>query len=809
MTAIFLFVFRADAQDMSKPVLFVHNNISYGQIVIADRPELIGINVQGWMLDKTRNTRYAAEFLQEYIEKITGVKMPILPESMASRGRPLILVGRSPLTDFVEEERRKLPPEGFIIKRDGNRIAIVGEVAPEDDLQEYRNVDRGTLFGVYEFLEQFCGVRWYFPDELGVIVPRYGSLSVQGDINIVKNPYFRMRTGGLYPAPGWDIHPFIKPGNSTGFNMNHTHGHGVWENYVAKNFPGDPEIFATGPDGKKMDNRPCYSNLKNLEIDLKRVSDWDEKRISSWWSISLVPSEKYVRFLPADLENIHHCHCEKCQSRWISGLENSALSNLVHGYAVRFAEEIGKRYPGRRLAAGAYCGFLYPPTDLKIPDNMDIMITTAKGNAKLVAPGHWKHSTDVVEEWLKALKGNPERLFLFEYFVYPSNDAPNLYPHTMQKWFRFLKGKVSGAFNNGYNTNSYPNRYRLHILNGWLWHKLLWNPDEDVDRLMDGFYKDLFGPAYEPMKALFTTAIERWEGYEGWGAELNPGAVSYVHPRTIYRDIYPLDIIRKMEQLFDDAIKAVPADSVYLKRINYFKEGFEVFFQEGKSFHKAYNRQINIPVYRVRKVTAPPVINGRLDESAWKGIEETNLMGWETGQPPAADTEVKIVHDGKNLYIGASLKIPPDTKLLSKGEKKGDTAIFSGDHFIIDLDLRKKKALQLPDIYRIAVNPDGLLTTGIYTVPLVYKDVHYSNWNEYWTPGDVGAKTEKGNGYWNVEMSIPFSAFEKYDPGKEDSIKVQLIRVNRSEPRGVFSWSTMFTETYEYDIYRMGYLSLL
>jgi len=804
-----LYVLKVDGQekDVEKPILFVYNNIAYGQIVIADRPDLIGINTGGWMLDKTRSTRYAAEFLQEYIEKITGVKIPIVTESSASRSRPLILVGRSSLTDFVEADRKKLPPEGFIIRRKDNRIAIVGEIAPENDIIEYRNVDRGTLFGVYEFLEQFCGVRWYFPDELGVIVPKANIVEVKGNVNIVKSPYFKMRTGGLYPPPEWDINPFIKPGNTTGFWMNHTYGD-VWEKYVAENFPGDPDIFATGPDGKKM-NRPCYSNLKNLEIDMKRVADWDEKRITSWWSIELVPSEKYVRFLPADLENIYHCHCEKCQSKWISGVENSSLSNLIFGYAGKFAEAIAKKYPGRRLAAGAYSGFLYPPTDMKIPENMDIMICTVKGNAKLVAPGHWKHNTELIEEWLKAVNGNPERLFLWEYFVYPSNNAPNLYPHTMKKWFQFLKGKVSGAFNNGYNPTREPNRYRLHILNAWLWHKLLWNPDEDVDHLMDQFYKDLFGPAYEPMKTLFATAIERWEGYDGWGTGLNPGAVSYVDTKIIYRDIYPLEIIQKMEQCFDNAVKLVPPESIYLKRINYFREAFEPFFKEGRSFHQVYNRQIERPVYKVKKVIVTPVIDGRLNDPVWEEIEKMHLVKWETGEEPPVDSIIKMVHDGKNLYLGATLRIPLDGKLISMGEKRGDTAIFTGDHFIIDLDLRKKKVLQLPDIYRIAVNPEGLLTTGIQTLPVVYNNIHYSNWNEYWAPEEIKVKTEKSKDYWNIEMSIPFSSFANFDPEKDNVIKAQLIRVNKSEPRGVFSWSAMFTETYEYEITRMGNLVLL
>lgn len=787
-----------------KPIIFVYQKISYGQIVIADRPDLIGTITHEWRLDKTRTTRYAAEFLQEYIEKITGVKMPIRSVSTASLGRPLILVGRSSLTDFVEKERKELPPEGFIIKRKGNRIAIVGEIAGENEISEYRNVDRGTLFGVYEFLEQFCGVRWYFPDELGIVVPKKHLIAVKGDVYIKKFPYFKKRTGGLYAPPGWDIHPFIRPGNTTGFHVNHTYG-APWTNYVKKYFPGNPELFALMPDGKRDERRPCYSNPENLKIDMKRVYDWDEKRISSWWDLALTPSEKYVRFLPWDIENIFHCCCPRCKEKWIDGLENSQLSNLIFGYAVKFANEINKKYPGRRLAAGAYCGYLYPPPDpkIKIPENMDIMICTVKGNAKLVAPGHWKHTTDVVNEWFVRVNKNPDRLFLFEYFVYPSTDAPTLYPHVMKKWFQFLKGKVSGGFNNGYNPVRAPERYRLNILNAWLWHKLLWDPDADVDHLMDGFYKDLFGPSYKPMKSLFSLAIERWEGYD-WGTELNPGAVSHVHDRIIYRKIYPPQVIEKMEKLLEEAKKSSPPDSIYLKRVNYFGEAFEFFFQKARNFTHAFNKYKNPRVYKVKEVSDIKKCE-KFNSSLWKGAEGIHLVDWKTGKEPDIKSTVKVLYDKKNLCVYAMLENPSGSNFISKGKKKDDPAIFSGDHFIIDFDLRKKKRLEIPDFYRIAVNPEGVFATGIKLLPIVYQNTHHSNWNSFWDP-KIKVKSRKNNEKWEVLLVIPFSSFPELNKYVK-KIKVQFIRVNKSIPRGVFSWIPAFTETYEYDMDRMGYLS--
>ena len=70
----------------------------------------------------------------------------------------------------------------------------MGEIAPDDDLLEYRGADRGTLFGVFEFLERCAGVRWYFPNELGVVIPTKTHLAVT-QIDVTRSPYYPMRTG--------------------------------------------------------------------------------------------------------------------------------------------------------------------------------------------------------------------------------------------------------------------------------------------------------------------------------------------------------------------------------------------------------------------------------------------------------------------------------------------------------------------------------------------------------------------------------------------------------------------------------------
>jgi Carbohydrate family 9 binding domain-like len=59
-----------------------------------------------------------------------------------------------------------------------------------------------------------------------------------------------------------------------------------------------------------------------------------------------------------------------------------------------------------------------------------------------------------------------------------------------------------------------------------------------------------------------------------------------------------------------------------------------------------------IPEYRVRRTSEPPVIDGRLDDGVWEQAEEIELLDTATGAQPAQRTSVRLLYDNKCLYLG-------------------------------------------------------------------------------------------------------------------------------------------------------------
>ncbi len=561
-------------------------------IVVADEPDAIISWVKQGAFKANLTTQYAAEQLQLYLAKVTGAKLPIVKESQAPTGQTLILLGRSGFNEQRGVTPDGLDPEGFIIRTDPGSISIVGEIGPEGNWQA--GIDRGTLWGVYEFLERVCGIRWYFAgeDDLGIVIPKQQTITVP-PMTLVKAPAYQYRTGAV-PSSGIDWFPVARPGNSTGFWANHTHGL-PW----AKAFGAEhPEYFALRRDGTRMmdpedtschTNHLCYTEPGVLAQEIKNIAEYDKTGRSVWMDSYTRPTAWYVKFCPQDTEVVRHCTCPRCQALWRPyegvGGQDAKLSEIVFGYAARLANAVGERWPGRRVGANAYAGFLNVPRTVEIPDNLDVMYCMFWGSTLQKEPEFWEQERKRISEWVELLGHDRSRFYIWEYFYYPNRfgEAPMFSPHVMWRFYRENQPHVKGAFNNGLGIR-YGNKSKLTWLIAYLWHRVLWDPSQDVDELLAEFYQKMFGPAEKPMKEFFTLIIDRWEGTDwvgrapGWGYGVTKG--------QLYYETYPREVIERLIALLERAKMMATEGSIYARRVQWYADAHSDFFAEAKKSQK-------------------------------------------------------------------------------------------------------------------------------------------------------------------------------------------------------------------------------
>jgi len=145
------------------------------------------------------------------------------------------------------------------------------------------------------------------------------------------------------------------------------------------------------------------------------------------------------------------------------------------------------------------------------------------------------------------------------------------------------------------------------------------------------------------------------------------------------------------------------------------------------------------------RISEPIVLDGLLRENPWKSAEPlTDFTQRELheGEPPTEKTEVRVLFDEKNLYIGVVCHDSDPSAIVNKelmwdGDLKGD------DYFAFVLDTFSDNR----SAFYFSTNPNGALHDGLV------KNVEEINddWDGVW---DVRARiTEDG---WTAEFMIPF-----------------------------------------------------
>ena len=102
--------------------------------------------------DATPSERHAAKELQTYLRKIAGVLLPLRDDAGPLEPHE-ILIGFNAHVQAagVSVTPEQLGQEGYHLCTAAQRLLILG------------SAQRGALYGVYAFLEEYLGCRWFTP----------------------------------------------------------------------------------------------------------------------------------------------------------------------------------------------------------------------------------------------------------------------------------------------------------------------------------------------------------------------------------------------------------------------------------------------------------------------------------------------------------------------------------------------------------------------------------------------------------------------------------------------------------------------
>ena len=151
--------------------------------------------------------------------------------------------------------------------------------------------------------------------------------------------------------------------------------------------------------------------------------------------------------------------------------------------------------------------------------------------------------------------------------------------------------------------------------------------------------------------------------------------------------------------------------------------------------------------FEIRRTESPPVIDGKLDDAAWRdaaSVDDFHQTAPSDGAQPTEQTIVRVTYDDEYLYIAANLR-DSDPQAIRAMQMIQGKSFFSDDRFWVTLDSFNNKR----NDYFFQVNANGVRRDALRENNSSFID----EWATIWLA--ESALHEDG---WATEIAIPFKS---------------------------------------------------
>lgn len=474
--------------------------------------------------DKADST--AAVLLQDFVKRKTNAELPIVTAAQlrGKEGKKDILIGNGLSNQsWVSDSLRE---DGFTISTEDGRLRIVS------------GGDKGSIYGVVTFLEKYCGIQYWGENEYTVTPSAH--IEVER-VRHAENPGFRYRQSQFY---GMATDPIYRLWMRLDDPSDYFAG-GYWVHTFDRLLPASvygkehPEYYAYF-NGQRHPGRAsqwCLTNPEILDIVATRVDSIFKAH----------PECKTISISQNDSQS--YCRCEKCSA--INEYEGAPSGTIIH-----FLNKLAERFPDKEFSTLAYLYSVNPPKHVKPLPNVNIMLCDIDCCREVTLTENVSG-----QEFVQAMEGwsaKTNNIFVWDYGINFDNylvPFPNF--HIMAENIRLFKknhtqmhfSQIAGSRGGDFAE-----------MRTWLAAKLMWNPDADMEQLMQTFISGYYGEA-APYIYRYVKMIE--------GALMGSGQRLWIYDSPVshkYGMLKPV-LLNRYKALFDQAEAAVQNDSTLLARV--------------------------------------------------------------------------------------------------------------------------------------------------------------------------------------------------------------------------------------------------
>jgi len=613
-------------------------------------------------------------FLAQAFERCLGYKPKVVPQAPYSpaAGEIPIYVGDS---DYARAELGKkveaLDPEGYVLKILDDRIFLY---APPSQ------TDSGTVadWVQFDFMRRFMGVDHFFPGPLGEVYPKRGSLEVpKGEW--VEEPAFLHRHWSGYSgkAYGWRLR---SSGGGGRYRFHHNLGNILSPSKYQDHpqyFPviydeASPDLYQSFYGDLKPGERyvpkrmfgaywqPCMSNPNVLDIVTQAAVD------------AMKHSPRNPVFSVGVNDSRGFCHCPECVKEFpsdISPYDRKADGYRTYKFYNKVAQNVSQQVPNARL------GFLvYEALASWKPEKLHpaLMPYVTASMADCWDEAYRKKLWENYEFWGK----HAAQFGVYEWLYGGGFIIPRLYLHDLSAGLK----KLHALRCQGFYAEAYPN-WGLDGPKLWVLEKLLWNPNQDVDQLIDEWCRGLFGDTAPMMRRYFDFLEKKWR--EQKPSDENRGGYRlYDLPNTGKQltEVFPPKACDEAFALLEAAEKTTKDEEVR-QRIRFFKSAFALTRfvshryaagERAKKIKGDLGDQANLKnavaayadwseigsleqIFQDLEKNAPLAFQAQAKAAAEGGDFRPELKAWDTEFPMKLDIGQAIVEQGLRKLEGSPL----------------------------------------------------------------------------------------------------------------------------------------------------------
>ena len=473
--------------------------------------------------------RAATEF-QRLFALSTGVTLPIISDTQPARSHE-ILIGHT--TRPVEADTTDLQEDGLSICTQANRLIITG------------GSDKGVLYGVYTFFDQYLGYRCFSPT-----VFKYPHLDrvhiasnlhdTQVPVNRYRNTFYAVAEDPFYA----DWHKLDRMQPEWGMWV-HTFSRLMPEE---RYFSSHPDYFAL-VDGQRVARQAdpglhaqlCLTSQGGFETLCENLkAEMDKQPQARYWSVS--QNDTYAT-------GSCNCTCPSC-----AALDSAAGS--PSGSIIAFVNRVAARFPDKIISTLAYRYSRKAPVGIRPAKNVNIMLCDIECNRHM--PIEQDTSSAAFRTDFEAWGKISQSILMWDYVIQFSNlmaPYPNL--RVLQPNMQyFVRNGVTAQFQQGNISRG----GEFCELRPYLIARLLWNPNIDLRAELTDFLQGYYSEA-APYIAQYIDLMH--DELEQSGLPLTIYGRPYDHFKGYMRP----EAFARYEALFDQAEAAVASDPEVSERV--------------------------------------------------------------------------------------------------------------------------------------------------------------------------------------------------------------------------------------------------